>query len=148
MRRVYPPWSQPSYYCHCWFFIIIIVVSVVVGLVVIIVTIITIIRPHRLFGLVVKASALRVEDPGFESRLWRDFSGSSHTIDLKIGTQVATLPGVWCYRVSAGTGQPGVSILWCGEVESLICCFYLSVAVCAIVWADRSLRYASLLLGR
>ena len=41
------------------------------------------------------------------------FSGSSHTSDLKIGTPVAvaTLPGVWCYRVSAGTGCPGVSIL-------------------------------------
>ena len=29
----------------------------------------------HLIGLVVKASALRVEDPGFESRLRRDFSG-------------------------------------------------------------------------
>ena len=29
----------------------------------------------RLVGLVVKASASRVEDPGFESRLGRDFSG-------------------------------------------------------------------------
>ena len=34
-------------------------------------------------GLVVKASASRVEDPGFESRLRRDFSGSSHTSDFK-----------------------------------------------------------------
>ena len=39
------------------------------------------------------------------------FSGSSHTSDLKIGTPVATLQGAWCYRVSAGTGRPGVSIL-------------------------------------
>ena len=29
----------------------------------------------RLVGLVVKASASRAEDPGFESRLRRDFSG-------------------------------------------------------------------------
>ena len=29
----------------------------------------------RLDGLVVKASASRAEDPGFESRLRRDFSG-------------------------------------------------------------------------
>ena len=58
-----------------------------------------------------KASALRSEDPGFESRLHRDFSGSSHTSDLKIGTPVAALPDVWRCRVSAGTGQPGVSIL-------------------------------------
>ena len=61
----------------------------------------------------VKASAPIAEDPGFESRLRRDFfSGSSHTSDLEIGTPVATLPGAWRYRVSAGTGWPGVSILW------------------------------------
>ena len=66
---------------------------------------------YRLVGLVVKASASGAEDPGFESRLRRDFSGSSHTSDLNIGTPVATLPGAWRYRVSAGTGRPGVSIL-------------------------------------
>ena len=59
----------------------------------------------------VQASASRAEDPGFESRLHRAFSGSSHTSDLKIGTSVATLPGTWRYRVSAGTGRPGISIL-------------------------------------
>ena len=31
------------------------------------------------------------------------FPGSSNTSDLKIGTPVATLPGAWRYRVSAGT---------------------------------------------
>ena len=41
----------------------------------------------------------------------RDFTGSSHTSDLKIGTPMATPQGAWSYRVSAGTGQPGVSIL-------------------------------------
>ena len=66
---------------------------------------------HRLVGLVAKAFASRAEDPGFESRLRRDFSGSSHTSDLKIGTPVATLPGAWRHRVRAGTGRPGVSIL-------------------------------------
>ena len=95
-----------------------------------------------------KASASRAEDPEFESRLRRDFLGSSHTSDSKIGTPVATLPGAWRYRVSAGTGRPGVSILWLGEVESLICNFYLSVAARKIVWADPSLRYTSMLLGR
>ena len=104
---------------------------------------------HCSVGLVVKASAstagdpvfdscLRrgdfsgsshTSDPGFESRLCHDFfSGSSHTSDLQIGTPVATLPGAWRCRISAGTGQPGVSILWVGEVESLISNFYLSVA--------------------
>ena len=66
---------------------------------------------YLLVGLVVKASASGAEDPGFESRLRRDFYGSSHTSDLKIGTPVATLQGAWRYRVSAGTCRPGVSIL-------------------------------------
>ena len=56
-------------------------------------------------------SASGAEDPGFESRLRQDFSGSSHTSDLKTGTPVATLPDAWRYRVIAGTGRPGVSIL-------------------------------------
>ena len=59
---------------------------------------------HRLVGLVVKASASRAEDPGFESRLRRDFFRGWVI-------PVATLPGAWCYRVIAGTGWPGVSIL-------------------------------------
>ena len=66
---------------------------------------------YRLVGLVVKASATRAVDPGFESRLRHNFSWSSHTSDLKAGTPVATMPGVWRYRVSAGNGRPGVSIV-------------------------------------
>ena len=49
---------------------------------------------------------------GFNYSLHRgDFSRLGHASNLKIGTSVATLPGVWCYRVNAGTGWPGVSIL-------------------------------------
>ena len=64
----------------------------------------------------VKAPGSGAEDPGFESRgssHTSDFSfpGSSHTSDFRISTPVATLPGAWHYRVSAGTGRPGVSIL-------------------------------------
>ena len=67
---------------------------------------------YRLVDLVVKAyrldsgrSRVRIPlAPGF-------FRGSGHTSDSKIGTPVATLPGAWRYRVSAGTGRPGVSIL-------------------------------------
>ena len=60
----------------------------------------------------VKASASGAKDPGFDSLLCHeDFSGSSHTGDLKIGTPVASLPGTWRCRVSTGTGWPGVSIL-------------------------------------
>ena len=33
---------------------------------------------------------------------------------------MATLPSAWRYRVSAGTGWPGVRILWLGEMDSLI----------------------------
>ena len=92
-------------------------------------------KTHRLVGQVVKASASRAADPGFESRLLRYLSGSSHTSDLKIGTPVATMPGAWRHRVSSGTGRPGVSILRLGEMDSLICTFHISVAariVCLI----------------
>ena len=68
-------------------------------------------HPYRLVGLVVKVSASGAEDPGFESSMRRYFFGSSHTTDLKLGTSVATLPAAWHYRVSAGTGRPGVSIV-------------------------------------
>ena len=66
---------------------------------------------NRHVGQVVKAFASGTEDPGFESLLRRDFFGSSHSSDLRIGSPVATLPGAWRCRVSAGTGRPGVSIL-------------------------------------
>ena len=66
------------------------------------------VRPRWRSG---KASTSRAEDPRFESSLRRDFFGLSHTSDLRIVTPVATLPGAWCYRVSAGTGRPSVSIL-------------------------------------
>ena len=103
-------------------------------------------RHNHLIGLVAKASASGAEDPGCESRLRRDFSGSIHTNDLKLGAPVVILPGAWHYRVSTGTGQPGVSILWLGEVESWICNFYLSVTARIIVWAYLSLRYTIMLL--
>ena len=41
----------------------------------------------------------------------QSFLRRSHTSDLKIDTQVVTLPGIWHYRVSAETGLPGVIIL-------------------------------------
>ena len=82
---------------------------------------------NRLVGLVVKTSASRAADPEFDSR-WcgGDFSGSSHTSDLTIDTPVATLPGAWRCRVSAGTGWP-VSIycdwmswkVWCATSVSV-----------------------------
>ena len=66
----------------------------------------------RLFGLVVKASVSSVAHLGLIPTCGVGlFSGSSHTSDLEIGTPVATLPGAWRYRVSAGTGWTGVSIL-------------------------------------
>ena len=66
---------------------------------------------YRLIGQVVKASAPKAEGLVFESHLRQDFSGSSPTSDFNIGTPVATLPGTWRYRVSAGTDRLGVSIL-------------------------------------
>ena len=101
----------------------------------------------HLVGLEVKASASRAAVPGINSRLRWDFSGSSHTSDFKIGTP-ATLPDSWHYKLSAGTGLPGVSIPWLGEIVSLICNFHLSVGGSKIVWKDPSLIYTSTLLGR
>ena len=63
----------------------------------------------RLVGPVVKAQERKI--PGSNPARAGIFPGSSHTSDLNTGTPVATLPGAWCYRVSAGTGQPGVSML-------------------------------------
>ena len=57
----------------------------------------------------VKASASRAEGPGFESR---DFSGSSHTSDLQIGTPEATMPGAWRYREST-LGLVGPVSVYC-----------------------------------
>ena len=65
----------------------------------------------RLIGLVVKVSASSAADLGFSSCLRQDFSRLSHTSDLKRSTPVATLPDAWHYRVSTGTGWPGVSIM-------------------------------------
>ena len=87
----------------------------------------------RLVGLLVKASASGVADPGFESHLRLDFSESCPKSDLKIDTPLATLPGAWHYRFSTGTGRSSVSIVRLGGVESLICNVYLSVAARKIV---------------
>ena len=103
---------------------------------------------YHLVGLVVRRPPRERKIPGSNPACAGFFSGSNHTRDSKIGTPVATLPGAWRYRVSAGTGRPGVSILWLGEVERLICNFCLSVAARKIVWADPSLRCTSMLLGR
>ena len=67
---------------------------------------------NRLVGLVVRRPPRERKIPGSNPACALGiFSGSSHTSDLKIGTPVATLPGAWRYRVSTGTGRPGVSIL-------------------------------------
>ena len=47
----------------------------------------------HLIGLAVEASASRAADLGFHSRLCLDYSGSSHTSDLRIDTPVVTLLG-------------------------------------------------------
>ena len=85
------------------------------------------------------------------SRVWISLAHGFFRVEsyqwLKKWHSSATLPGAWYYRVSAGTGRPHVGILWLGEMESLICNFYLSVAACKIVWTDLSQRYTSMLLG-
>ena len=66
---------------------------------------------HRLVGLAVRRLPRERKVPGSNPACAGIFSGSSHTCDLNIGTPVATLPDAWHYRVSTGTGRPGVSIL-------------------------------------
>ena len=66
---------------------------------------------NRLIGLVVRCPPRERKVPGSNPACAGIFLGSSHTSDLNIGTPVATLPGAWHYRVSTGTGRPGVSIL-------------------------------------
>ena len=71
---------------------------------------------NRLVGLVVKASASRAEDSGFESRLCRDFfSGSSHTSDFKIGTPVLPFqaPGI----IESALGLVGPVSVYCDWVR-------------------------------
>ena len=64
---------------------------------------------YRLVGLVVKASASRGQDPRLESHLRRDFSGSSHTSDLNIGTPLATL----ARRIGSALGLVGPVSVYC-----------------------------------
>ena len=68
-------------------------------------------KVDRLVGLVVRRPPRERKIPGSNPASAGIFSGSSHTSDFKIGTPVALLPGTWRYRVSTGTGWPGVSIL-------------------------------------
>ena len=92
---------------------------------------------NLLVGLVVQASTSRAADPGFES-----YQG------LKNWNSSGYPARRLAYRVSAGAIWPGVSLLWLSKIECLICNFYFSVAACAIIQADPSLRYTSMLLGR
>ena len=66
---------------------------------------------NSLVGLAVRRPPRERKIPGWNPACAGIFSGSSHTRDSKIGTPVASLPGAWRYRVSVGTGRPGVSIL-------------------------------------
>ena len=75
------------------------------------------------------------------------FFRSSHTSDLEIDAMVATVPGACCYRVSTKMSWLGESVLSLNEITRLTCNLYLSVAEHTTVYADPSLRYASMLLG-
>ena len=69
------------------------------------------VKDDCLVGLVVRHPPRERKIPGSYPACAGIFLGSSHTSDSRIGTPVATLQGAWRYRVSAGTGWPGVSIL-------------------------------------
>ena len=91
---------------------------------------------HRLVGLVVKASASRAEDPGFESRLRPDFfRGRVIPVNSKVTLQwlPCQAPGV----KGSVLGRVVPVSVYCDWVrwEVLICNFYLSVAACKLVCA-------------
>ena len=54
-------------------------------------------------------------------------------VPLKLTLQWLPCKGSRRYKISAGTGWPGVGILRLGEIESLICNLYRSVAACTLV---------------
>ena len=100
---------------------------------------------HCLVGLVVRRLPRERKIPGSNPTLRWDFFGVKSYQWLTNWHTSGYPARPWHYRVSAWTDRPGVSILWLGEVESLVCNFYLSVAAHKIVWADPSLRYTSML---
>ena len=63
----------------------------------------------------VKESASRAGDPGFEFRLRREFSGSSHTSDKKMALQwlPCQAPGV----IGSALGLVGPVSVYCGWVR-------------------------------
>ena len=80
---------------------------------------------YCLVGLLVKVSTTRAGDPGFESRLCWDFCGVRVIpVTWKLAHKWLPCQAPGIYRVSAGTGWPGVSILRLGEMESLVCNFF------------------------
>ena len=96
---------------------------------------------YHLVGLVVKASASKAEDPGFESRLRRDFfrvesySWLNNWHSSGYPAWRLVLQGqcwgwlVWCQYIVTG---------WGGKFALQL---HLSVAARKIAWADLSLRY-------
>ena len=69
----------------------------------------------RLVGLVVKASASRAEDPGFESRLRRDFS----RVVIPVASKVALrwLPGQAPGVIGSALGLAGPVSVYCDWVR-------------------------------
>ena len=62
-------------------------------------------------------SISRAKDPRFESHLRLDFSGLSHTSDLKIGTPVATLPCQVPGVIRSVLGLVGPVLVYCDWVR-------------------------------
>ena len=71
----------------------------------------------RLVGLEVKASASRAEGLGFESRLRRDFSGSSHTSDSKNLIALQWLPCQAPGVIGSALGLVGLVSVYCDWVR-------------------------------
>ena len=70
-----------------------------------------------------KTSVMRAVDWGPQPALPVFCFQLSCAGDFPTDTPVAALPGAWPYRISAGTGWTGVSLLCLGEISSLMCTF-------------------------
>ena len=67
--------------------------------------------------------------------------------DLKHGVLEAAMSDAMWYRVSAGTGQANVGILWPDDTARWICSLYSSVATREIVEVDVSMRFTLRVAG-
>ena len=99
---------------------------------------------HRLIGLVVKEFASRALEPGFNSHFLRV------ELPRPVIPKTKKLALQWLTCQASGVIGSALGLIESVSVylDNLFCYFYLSVAARKIVFADPSMRYTRILLGR